>query len=181
MIKYIKYDINPRIKVAVIVKLILKTCEPYKIRYPRPFFETKSSPIITPINDILILILKALIKFTMLLGKITLKKICVLVADILFIKRIKLLSTEINPLYMFKILTKVEINNAIIMIDLTDAPNQIIINGPKATLGKEFKIVKYGSRTSDMNLFHHKIVAIETPIKEETKKLNNVSYKVTPI
>ena len=109
------------------------------------------------------------------------KKICDFVAAILFIKQIKFLSTEINPLYMFIILTKVEINNAIIMIDLIDAPNQIIINGPKATFGNEFKIVKYGSRTSDMNLFHHKILATETPIKEEIKKLNNVSYKVTPI
>ena len=37
-----------RIKIPLITKLKLNTCDPYKIRYPMPFFDTRNSPIITP-------------------------------------------------------------------------------------------------------------------------------------
>ena len=40
---------------------------------------------------------------------------------------------------------KVLINIPIKIIELILAPTKIIINGPKATLGKELRIVKYGS------------------------------------
>ena len=43
------------INMPLITKLKLNTCEPYSIKYPIPFFDTKNSPIITPIKDIRIL------------------------------------------------------------------------------------------------------------------------------
>ena len=47
-----------------------------------------------------------------------------------------------------------DINKAIMIIDLMLAPLQIIMIGPKATLGRLLIIVKYGSRTLAINLFH---------------------------
>ena len=61
------------------------------------------------------------------------------------------------------------------------APTQIIINGPSATLGKEFKIVKYGSTILAINLFHQRIVAITNPSKLPKQILINNSYKVIPM
>ena len=40
-----------------------------------------------------------------------------------------------------------DINNAITIIDFILAPTHIIRIGPNDTLGREFKIVKYGSIT----------------------------------
>ena len=40
----------------VITMFKLNICEPYIIKYPSPFFDTRSSPIITPISDILMFI-----------------------------------------------------------------------------------------------------------------------------
>ena len=39
----------PRIITPVITRLVLNTCDPYIIKYPSPFFDTRSSPMITPI------------------------------------------------------------------------------------------------------------------------------------
>ena len=72
-------------------------------------------------------------------------------------------------------------SKAIIIIDFVVAPTQIMISGPRATLGNEFKIVKYGSKTSDMNLFHQRTDAIKKPKSDAIKKLINVSDKVTHI
>ena len=58
----------PKITTPVITRLILKTWEPYMIKYPSPLFDTNNSPIMTPIRDIEILIFKALINVGTLLG-----------------------------------------------------------------------------------------------------------------
>ena len=50
----------PKITTPVITRLILKTWEPYMIKYPSPLFDTNNSPIMTPIRDIEILIFKPL-------------------------------------------------------------------------------------------------------------------------
>ena len=67
------------------------------------------------------------------------------------------------------------------IIDLILAPAHIIISGPKATLGRELIIVKYGSKTLDKNLFHQRIVAINKLITDATEKLIITSYKVIRI
>ena len=72
-----------------------------------------------------------------------------------------------------------EINKAIKMIDLICAPHQTMMIGPKATFGKLFKIVRYGSNTLDKKLFHHNILAIIIPIIIDNVKLIRVSYSVT--
>ncbi len=76
---------------------------------------------------------------------------------------------------MLMILINDDISRAIKIIELVDAPTQIIIRGPNATFGNEFKTVKYGSTTSYRKLFHHRIDATINPKTEATVKLNNVS------
>ena len=63
--------------------------------------------------------------------------------------------------------------------DIELAPNQIIIKGPRATLGKELSIETYGSIILYKVLLHQRIVAIKTLIKTDNPKLINNSYKVT--
>lgn len=74
-----------------------------------------------------------------------------------------------------------DIKSAIKIMERIPAPHQIMIMGPSATLGKLFKIVKYGSATLEMNGNHHKIVAINKPKKVPSPKLIKVSYTVTQI
>ena len=54
-------------------------------------------------------------------------------------------SVFINPWYIFIIVIIVDINSAIIIIDFIPAPDQIIMIGPSAILGKLFIKVKNGS------------------------------------
>lgn len=75
----------------------------------------------------------------------------------------------------------VEINKAMTIIDCIPAPTQIIKIGPRATLGKLFKTVRYGSITLAKNLFHHIILAINIPIIVPKMKLINVSQTVIRI
>ena len=61
------------------------------------------------------------------------------------------------------------------------APTQIIKIGPSDTLGREFKIVKYGSITFDINLLYQRIIAINIPKIVPRRKLITVSYDVIHI
>ena len=55
------------------------------------------------------------------------------------------------------------------------APNQIIMIGPSATLGRLFNIVRYGSITFCKFLNHQSIVAIIVPNTVAILKLKIVS------
>ena len=68
-----------------------------------------------------------------------------------------------------------EIIKLITIIELILAPAHIIINGPNATLGSELRIVKYGSKTFDRNLFHQRIIDVINPIIVAIIKLKNTS------
>lgn len=57
-------------------------------------------------------------------------------------KLILFLSVDIKPLYTVITVTITDISKAIIIIELILAPKKIIIIGPKAILGKLFKIVR---------------------------------------
>lgn len=59
-----------RIIIPVITKFKLNICDPYIIKYPIPCLETKNSPMITPIKDMLILIIKVFNMTSLLPGKI---------------------------------------------------------------------------------------------------------------
>ena len=67
IMEYKMKDSNPKMIIDVIINLILKMLEAYIIKYPNPFLDTKSSPIITPIKFILRFIFKVLIIFGRLL------------------------------------------------------------------------------------------------------------------
>ena len=75
-------------------------------------------------------------------GKITYLNICPLVAEKDLSKLILFLSVDIKPLYTVITVTITDISKAIIIIELILAPKKIIIIGPKAILGKLFKIVR---------------------------------------
>ena len=64
-----------------------------------------------------------------------------------------------------------EINRAIIIIDLVPAPAIIIIIGPRATFGRLFNTVRYGSNTLAKNLNRQRRVAINIPINTPKMKL----------
>ena len=68
-----------------------------------------------------------------------------------------------------------DIKRAIMIIDFMLEPLQMIMIGPKATLGRLLITVKYGSRTLDKNLFHHSIIAIIIPRTVAKVKLIRVS------
>ena len=61
------------------------------------------------------------------------------------------------------------------MMDFMLAPLHIIIMGPKATLGRLFNTVRYGSNTLARNLFHQSIMAIIIPRMVASRKLIIVS------
>ena len=88
------------------------------------------------------------------------------------------MSVFLKPLYIVIILIIDEISSAINIIEFIFAPIHIIIIGPSATLGKLFKIVKYGSIILDNKLFHHSILAITIPVNIDNTKLKIVSYTV---
>ena len=64
-----------------------------------------------------------------------------------------------------------DIIKLITIIELILAPTQIIINGPSATLGNEFKIVKNGSITFLKKEFHQRSVAIIKPNTSDISEL----------
>ena len=61
------------------------------------------------------------------------------------------------------------------------APNQIIISGPSAILGKLLSTTIYGSKTRRKNDDHQKITAIKIPSDVAIKKPKIVSYRVVKI
>ena len=74
-----------------------------------------------------------------------------------------------------------DIKRAIIIIDLMLAPHRIIIMGPKATFGRLFKTIKYGSNTLYKNLLYQRIIANKVPMIVAKEKLIMVSYMVIHI
>lgn len=77
---YIIPATTPKIKTLVITKSSLNTCPPYTIKYPRPAFETKNSPDITPTNESPIFTFKEFINVDKFAGIIILVNICNLLA-----------------------------------------------------------------------------------------------------
>ena len=80
------------------------------------------------------------------------------------------LSVFRNPLSISKIVTITDIARAITIIALIPAPTQIIIIGPKATLGKLFNTTKKGSDTLDAKGNHHKMIEINKKVPKENEK-----------
>lgn len=66
--------------IPVITRFRLNTCEPYIIRYPTPAFDTRNSPMITPMNVRLMFILNVFMMFSLLLGKTSFLNIWLFVA-----------------------------------------------------------------------------------------------------
>ena len=69
---------------------------------------------------------------------------------------------------------------AIVMIAFVLAPTQIIMMGPSATFGREFKTVKKGSNISAKNLLSYITTLRINAIKIPKVNDNNTSPKVTP-
>ena len=73
------------------------------------------------------------------------------------------------------------ISKAINIIEFTLAPTQIIMSGPRATFGNEFKTVKYGSTILERIECRQRRVAMTSPKTEAIIKLRKTSYKVIPM
>ena len=132
----------PSMNIEVMTKFKLNTCDPYVIKYPRPFLDTKSSPIITPIKDRLIFIFKVFTKFFVFPLRTSFVNICILFAPNVFNSIIFCLSVLIKALYILIIAVNTVIKSVIKIIELVFAPIQIIISGPSDTLGSEFRTVR---------------------------------------
>lgn len=70
---------------------------------------------------------------------------------------------------------------AIMIIEVVFVPNQIRIIGPKATFGRLFKIVKYGSNTLANLGKNHKRLENIMAINKLITKLINISNNVVLI
>ena len=97
---------------------------------------------ITPIKDKLIFIFKVLIRLDIFPLSISLVNICIFEALKDFKSIIFCLSVLIKALYILIIVVNTVIKRAIKMIEFVFAPTQIIISGPKDTLGREFNTVR---------------------------------------
>ena len=148
----------------VITKSSLNTCPPYTIRYPRPAFETRNSPEITPTKERPIFTLRAFINVEIFDGNTIFEKICHLFALNVFAIFIRFLSVLEKPFNISKMVTPREIASAIVIIAGVPAPTHTIIIGPNATFGRLFRITKYGSATFEMKSDHHKMLASRVPI-----------------
>lgn len=123
----------------------LKTCVPYNIKYPIPFLQDRNSPMITPINDIDKLILRADIISFFDDGIINFINMSNLFAPKTLNSFIKSLSQDSIPFKIVINVTIILIKSELKIIDLVDVPNQIIIRGPNDTFGKLFNITINGS------------------------------------
>ncbi len=98
--------------------------------------QLKNSPIITPINDIEIFIFSDETISDFADGTINLVNIFSLFAPNTLNSFIKSLSHASIPFKIVMLVTITLIKSELNIMDLVDAPNQMMIKGPKATFGK---------------------------------------------
>ena len=120
----------PNIITLVITKSNLKTCPPYTIKYPKPAFETKNSPDITPTRERPIFTFREFINVLIFAGIIIFVSNCNLVQLKDFAILIISLSVFKNPFKISNIVTIKEIAIAITIIAEVPEPTHIIIIGP---------------------------------------------------
>lgn len=128
---YISPATIPKINTLVITKSNLNTWPPYTIKYPRPAFDTKNSPDMTPTRERPILTFKELIKVDRFAGITIFVNICSLLELKVFAILIKSGSVFKKPFKFSKIVTIKEMATAMTIIAGVPAPTQIIITGPK--------------------------------------------------
>lgn len=73
------------------------------------------------------------------------------------------------------------IKRAIVMIDFILAPNHIMMIGPNATLGNEFRIVRKGSSTLAKSGCKYNMILTQKPIMAPNKKATMISSRVIHI
>ncbi len=86
-----------------------------------------------------------------------------------------------KPLWMVIIEMMTFIKRAIAIIAFVLAPTQMMIIGPSATFGREFNMVKKGSRTSATNGFMYMMVLIKKAKAIPSEKEITISKRVTPM
>ena len=91
------------------------------------------------------------------------------------------ISVAINPLSTSKMLTMREMASVMMMMALGPAPTQTIKIGPRATLGRAFKMTRYGSDTRERNFDHQSRLAISVPATVPSRKPTTVSKQDMPI
>ena len=105
---------------------------------------------ITPTQAIPKLIFSVAIKFGIVAGMISFVKIWNLFAPMDFNSMIFSLETFKNPFNRFMVVITTQISIPIVTIAFVPIPTQMIMSGPRAIFGSEFKITKYGSRIAKL-------------------------------
>ena len=135
----------------------------------------------TPTQDSPTFTFRELTMVPKLAGSTTLVNTCHLLAPSVCKSLIFSISVAINPLSTSKMLTMREIASVMMMMALGPAPTQTIKIGPRATLGRAFKMTRYGSDTRERNFDHQSRLAISVPATVPSRKPTTVSKQDMPI
>ncbi len=108
-------------------------------------------------------------------------RICNLVAPIERKSRILFLFVERKAESICMVDTMIPTKTVIKIIALLPVPNQMMIRGPSAILGRAFSTTMYGSKTLHSVSLHQRASAMTTPNPTAIKNPISVSAKVTPI
>lgn len=117
----------------------------------------------------------------MAFGRMSFQKIWNLFACIDFISKILSLSHDRKAFIIEMVVMTMQMRTHIVMIAVAPEPTQRIMIGPRATFGKLFKIMMYGSRICRIFSFHHSRIAIKEPRRVAIINPITVSYNVIPI
>jgi len=117
----------------------------------------------------------------MFAGKTTFFSTCAFVPPKICISFIFSASTCKKPFRTLITVTMTEVNKATAIMEVWLFPNQTIIIGARAVLGKEFNTTKYGSAISEIKRFHHNRIAVKVPRIVPRTKPATVSQRVVPM
>ena len=81
----------------------------------------------------------------------------------------------------YKNVSPIQIKIHIVIIAVAPEPTQRMMIGPRATFGRLFRIIMYGSRMRRIFSFHHSRIAIKEPSSVAIINPTTVSSKVMPI
>ena len=113
-------------------------------------------------------------------GRMSLKKVCVLVAPIERISRSFPSSQARNPPSTLMTVTITHISTVIVTIAFMPAPIHTMIIGPSAIFGRELSVTIYGSNTRRAVLLDQSPTAMKKPSALETTKPTMHSRRVMP-
>ena len=114
-------------------------------------------------------------------GSTSLVSICRLPAPIEASSSILFLSVDKNPSSMCMVATMMLTSTVMNTMEGAPAPNQTMMTGPSAILGRALSTTMYGSKMRRARSLHHSSRAIAVPAMTATAKPASVSHRVVPM